>query len=89
MLPAYARSRNGRVFRLVRSSERLDATRMRYRLRAVPLPATDAAPLEVTHVLDADVLLDKLRLGQAIPTPESTFEDLWQRLQIDLNLGSA
>jgi hypothetical protein len=30
---------------------------------------------------------DKIALGQAIPTPEETFEELWQQLRLDLDVG--
>jgi len=80
------------VFRVLRSSEPLDGQRVRYRLRAVPIRASGAATddgqaREVSSELDADLLLDKLRFGQVVPTPEATFEALWQQLRIELDLG--
>ncbi|MBV9169359.1 MAG: hypothetical protein JOZ81_04670 [Chloroflexi bacterium] len=88
MVPAYCCSRAGRVFRLIRSSERIDQTVTRYHLKAVPV-ASDQAGREVSMDLDATLQLDKLRLGQAVATPEGTFESLWEQLQIDINLGPA
>ena len=81
------------MFRVLRSSEPLDGQRVRYRLRAVPIRAPGAATdddgqaREVSSELDADLLLDKLRFGQVVPTPEATFEALWQQLRIELDLG--
>jgi hypothetical protein len=89
VVPAYCRSRQGRVFRVLRSSEPLDADRVRYRLRAVPVgrDGDHDGGREVSREFDAALLLDKVRHGQAIPTPEETFEELWRQLQIDLDLG--
>lgn len=86
-MPAYCRSRAGRVFRLIRSSELLDGDTVRYRLTAVAIPSGEST--ELSRDLDAATHRDKLSLGQAIPTPEATFEELWQQLQIDLDLGYA
>jgi hypothetical protein len=71
---------------LIRSAERVDPTVTRYRLKAVPV-ATTAGEREVSTDLDAILQLDKLRLGHVVATPETTFEALWQQLQIDLDLG--
>jgi hypothetical protein len=73
----------------VRSSESLGNNRVRYCLRAVPVhPDGENQPgPEVSCELDAALVLDKLRLGQAVPTPEATFEQLWQQLHIELDLG--
>jgi hypothetical protein len=56
---------------------------MRYVLRATPLGA-DAAAREASFEIDADLVRDKIRRGQAIPTPEETYEQLWQQLRLDL-----
>jgi hypothetical protein len=90
VVPAYGRSRGGRVFRLIRTSEPIDASVRRYRLKAVPVSLGDSsAPREVATDVDATIQLDKLRLGQVVSTPESIFENLWEQLQIDLDLGDA
>ena len=87
MVPAYCRSRAGGVYRVIRASEALDASRVRYTLRAVPIFEDGHEVVEVTRELDSGIFLDKLRHGQAIPTPERTFEELWQQLRINLDLG--
>ena len=38
-------------------------------------------------MLDTTLVRDKIALGQAIPTPEETFEELWQQLRLDLDVG--
>ncbi len=87
-VPAYCTSRQGKVFRISRSSELVAADRVRYALRAVPifLRGQDAV-VEVAREYDTTLVRDKIGLGQAIPTPEETFEDLWQQLRLDLNVG--
>jgi hypothetical protein len=85
VVPPYCRSRQGRVFRLLRTSELVAPDRMRYALRAVPVrPAGQDSGLEVTRELDASAIRDKIARGQAIPTPEETYEQLWQQLRLDL-----
>ena len=61
---------------------------MRYALRATPIKPTDdqSAGLEASRELDVSTVLDKVANGQAVPTPEATFEDLWAQLRIDLDL---
>ena len=86
VVPPYCLSRQGRVFRLLRNSELVAPDRMRFALRAVPIkPDGVDAGLEVTRELDAALVRDKIAHGQAIPTPEETFEQLWQRLRLDLD----
>lgn len=86
VVPAYCRSANGRVFRLLRSSELIAPDRVRFALRAQAVNATDpTADLELTQEVDADLIRDKIAHRQAIPTPELTFEGLWQRLKLDLD----
>ena len=59
---------------------------MRFALRAVPITHDGVdTGLEVTRELDAALVRDKIAHGQAIPTPEDTFEQLWQRLRLDLD----
>jgi hypothetical protein len=86
-VPAYCTSRQGKVFRVTRSSE-LVVDRVRYALRAVPiaLHGHDAC-VEVAREYDTTLVRDKIALGQAIPTPEETFEQLWQQLRLDLDVG--
>ncbi len=86
IVPAYGQSREGRVFRLLRSSQVIAPGRVRYALRAVPLKA--GAGFEASRELDASLVLDKLAHRQAIPTPENTFEDLWQQLRLDIDVQS-
>ena len=86
VVPPYCLSRQGRVFRLLRTSELVAPDRMRFALRAVPIkPDGVDAGLEVTCELDTALIRDKIAHGQAIPTPEATFEQLWQRLRLDLD----
>ena len=87
-VPAYCTSREGKVFRVWRSSELVAPDRVRYALRAVPifLRGQDTV-VEVAREYDTTLVRDKISLGQAIPTPEDTFEELWQQLRLDLDVG--
>ena len=73
------------MYRVCRVSETIDANQARYVLRAVPVRAEDA-PLaaEAAREIDTESLRDRIRLRQAVPTPEQTFEQLWQQLRLDL-----
>ena len=85
-VPQYCRSRQGRVFRIHRLSERLDGERMRYTLRAVPVRLDQQTQtVEASTELGADLVRDKIRHRQLIPSPEATFEQLWQQLRLDLD----
>jgi hypothetical protein len=85
VVPAYCRSARGRVFRLLRSSQLVGPNRVRFALRAQPITAgADSPGLELSRELDTDLIRDKINHHHAIPTPESTFEDLWQQLRIDI-----
>jgi hypothetical protein len=85
VVPPYCLSRAGKVFRVLRSSEFVAPDRVRYALRAVPI-RTDGDPgLEATRELDTALVLDKLANRQKIPTPEETYEQLWQQLRLDLD----
>jgi hypothetical protein len=86
MVPAYYRSRQGRVFRVHRVSQSIDADHARYVLRAVPLRAGGVPPVtaEAAREVDTASLRDRIRLRQIVPTPEETFEQLWQQLRVDL-----
>jgi hypothetical protein len=72
-VPAYCTSRQGKVFRVFRSSELV--------------AHGQDAPVEVACEFDTTLVRDKIALGQAIPTPEETFEQLWQQLRLDLDVG--
>ena len=86
VVPPYCRSAEGRVFRLLRSSQLVAPDRMRFVLRAQPINSDEnTAGVERVRELDTDLIRDKIQHHQAIPTPESTFEALWQQLRIDLN----
>jgi hypothetical protein len=87
-VPAYCTSRHGRVFRVTRVSELVARDRVRYALRAVPivLHGSDDG-VEVAREYDTTLVRDKIALGQAIPTPEELFEQLWQQLRLDLDVG--
>jgi hypothetical protein len=74
------------VFRLLRTSELVGPGRMRYALRAMPIkPDGEDAGIEVSSELDAWLVRDKIARGHVIPTPEETFEQLWQQLRLDLD----
>jgi hypothetical protein len=77
------------MFRVVRWSEGLAPDRVRYALRAVPVKPDRDAGHEVVCDLDTSLVRAKIALGQAIPTPEETFEQLWQQLRIDLDVQYA
>jgi hypothetical protein len=86
VVPPYCRSRDGRVFRLLRTSQ-LAADTVRYSLRAVPVRLDDQPPriVERSREIEAGYLRDKIRNRQAIPSPESTFEELWQQMRLELD----
>ena len=87
-VPAYCTSRQGKVFRVMRSSELVGPERVRYALRAVPIVLHGQDPgIEVAREYDTTLVRDKIGLRQAIPTPEETFEQLWQQLRLDLDVG--
>jgi hypothetical protein len=88
VVPAYCRTTNGRVFRLLRSSELVAPDRVRFVLRAQSVSAADDA-LELACEIDAELIRDKIACHQAIPTPETTFEDLWSKLRLDLDARDA
>jgi hypothetical protein len=84
VVPAYWRTDSGRVFRLLRFSELIAPDRIRFVLTARAINESES--YEVASELDAELIRDKIAHRQAIPTPETTFEDLWSRLQVDLDL---
>jgi hypothetical protein len=81
-VPPYCRDRQGRVFRVLRSSRLVAPDRVRFSLRAQSITVEGGDPgLEMSRELDSELILDKVANGQAVPTPEGTFEDLWQQLR--------
>jgi hypothetical protein len=84
VVPAYCRSGQGRVFRIQRFTELVGPDCMRYVLRATSIKPHGAS-FEATREIDSSLIRDKIRLGQHIPTPEDTFESLWQQLRLDLD----
>jgi hypothetical protein len=87
VVPPYCTSRQGKVFRVSRSSELIAPDRVRYALRAdaITLKSQDAG-IEVAREYDTSLVRDKLALRQSIPTPEETFEQLWEQLRLDLDV---
>jgi len=86
-VPPYCLSRAGKVFRVQRFSELVAPDRVRYVLRAVPIRhVSQGDGLEVSRELDAAVMREMLALRQRIPTPEETFEQLWQQLRLELDV---
>ena len=86
MVPAYCRSRTGRVYRIQRFSQYVDE-RWRYVLRATAIGQSQG--VEASLEIDPALMRDKLRNGQMVPTPEATFEQLWQQLRLDLDAPAA
>jgi hypothetical protein len=87
-VPPYCTSRQGKVFRVTRSSELVAPDRVRYALRALPIVVHgQEVAVEVAREYDTTLVRDKIALGQSIPTPEETFEELWQQLRVDLDVG--
>jgi len=86
VVPAYCRSSSGRVFRVLRSSQVVSPDRVRFTLRAQAINASDGSnDVERARELDTELIRDKIAHRQAIPTPETTFEDLWQQLRVDID----
>jgi hypothetical protein len=86
VVPPYCQSRRGRVFRVLRSSALVAPDRMRFALRALPiLIGSDDAGLEVAREYLTTEVRDKIVNHQAVPTPEDTFEQLWQQLRLELD----
>ena len=84
-MPPYCRDRQGRVFRILRSSRLVAPDRVRFSLRAQAITVEGAdVGVEISRELDHEFVLDKVANGQAVPTPEGTFEDLWQQLRQEL-----
>ena len=86
MVPAYCRTRQGRVYRLLRASELTSPDRIQFALRAVPVKQDGDQGHVLTREVEAAMIRDKLAIRQAIPTPEETYEALWQQLRVDLDV---
>jgi hypothetical protein len=52
-------------------------------LRADPIGRDGS--VELTREVDTEFVLDKVANRQAVPTPEMTFDQLWQQLRLDLD----
>ncbi|HEY1298254.1 MAG TPA: hypothetical protein VGJ60_34675 [Chloroflexota bacterium] len=77
---------DGRLYRVLRSSEMVAPDRLRLSLRAQAIDPQSGCPdLELAREVDTAVLRDKIANRHVIPTPESTLEALWQQLRIDLD----
>ncbi len=85
VVPPYCRSRAGRVYRIHRFSEELGPGRMRYTLRASPLGKAAAESKEASREINTAQLADRLRNRQVVPTPEETYEQIWQQLRLDVD----
>jgi len=86
VVPPYCRSKTGHVFRVLRSSRMVGPDRVRYCLRAQDVNPVSSSPVvERAREVDTSLLRDKIARHHVIPTPESTFEDLWQQLRVDLD----
>jgi hypothetical protein len=86
VVPAYCRSVDGRVYRVLRSSELVAPDRVRLSLRAQVINSERGVPdLEIAREVDMAVVRDKIANRHVIPTPEATLEGLWQQLQVELD----
>ncbi|GAC1326315.1 MAG: hypothetical protein NVSMB2_25320 [Chloroflexota bacterium] len=86
MVPAYCRTRQGRVYRLLRASELTAPDRIQFALRAVPVKQDGDPGRVLTREIETAMIRDMLAIRQAIPTPEDTYEALWQQLRVDLDV---
>jgi hypothetical protein len=86
VVPPYCRSRNGRVYRVLRFSQFVAPDRVRFTLRVQPVASTDGGA-ELSREIDASFVLDKAAHRQAVPTPETTFDDLWRQLRWDIDVS--
>jgi hypothetical protein len=90
VVPAYCCSSEGRVFRVLRLSQQVAPGRMRFVLRAQPINFDGAGQcVEFTREVDAELIRDKIMHRQAIPTPETTYEDLWHQLRLAIDARDA
>ena len=64
--------------------------RVRFALRAQAIkPGEGLADIELARELDLCLVRDKIAHHHVIPTPETTFEELWQQLRVDLDARDA
>jgi hypothetical protein len=75
------------VYRIQRFSEAVGPETMRYVLRATAVGQSGG--VEATRDIDTALMRDKVRNGQVVPTPEETFEQLWQQMRLDLDAPAA
>jgi hypothetical protein len=74
------------VFRVLRSSALVAPDRMRFALRAMPIAiGSEDAGVEVAREYITSEVRDKIVNHQSVPTPEETFEQLWQQLRLELD----
>jgi hypothetical protein len=86
VVPPYCRSMGGQMFRVLRFSEMVAPDRVRFSLRAQALsPHSACSDLELAREVDTAQIRDKIANRHVIPTPESTFEALWEQLRVDLD----
>lgn len=85
-VPAYYRTRRGRMFRIQRATEQADGG-SRFVLRAFAVQADANGATRPAAEVGQDVSLQDLReriRRRVVGTPEHTFEQLWQQLRADL-----
>src|SRR5436190_8819804 len=86
VVPPYCVSRAGRVYRIHRLSEALGEDRMRFTLRATPIRAERAHEgKQASREIDTAQVREKIAARQVVPTPEETYEQLWQQLRLDVD----
>lgn len=90
-IPPYYPARRGGVYRITRQHVAVDDERSRYVLRAFSVGADrqngrgPSPAAEVAEEVDARDVLERLARRQALPTPEDTFDRLWQQLRLELD----
>ncbi len=78
------------MFRVVRRSQLVAPDRVRFVLRAQPISFDgNGQGVEIAREVDAELIRDKIMNRQAIPTPETTYEDLWHQLRLALDARDA
>jgi hypothetical protein len=74
------------LYRVLRSSQMVAPDRARFAVRAHAVnPQSTCPDLELAHEVDMALIRDKIANHHVIPTPEATFEALWQQLRVDLD----
>jgi len=84
VVPPYCRALDGRLYRVVRSSRMVSTDRVRFALRAQAINS-ESPDFELAREVDASLIRDKIANHHVIPTPETTFESLWQQMRVDLD----